>query len=189
MFTIIATALVKTLASYLFGNYLKAHYGSVEIEGAPSWYGQEPSEAICVSTFRNGGIEALDLTKKDSKIKLRKKVSHIIEIVIYDNFKNLTPDEDQFLNSIAKDKKLPLFVDANTKFQNIKVDKDKKMVFVRSCLDKQAFINYEKNRIKELAKELVYYKSDKAFNELDNKDRPKSGHADKEFDELENEKF
>ena len=189
MFTIIATALVKTLASYLFGNYLKAHYGSVEIEGGPSWYGQEPSEAICVSTYRKGGIEELENTKNDSKIKLRKKVSHIIELVIYNNFKNLTPDEDRFLNSISKDKKLPLFVDANTKFQNIKVDEDKKMVFVRSCLDKQAFINYEKIRIKELAKNLVYYKSDKGFNELEGKDRPKSGHVDKEFDELDNEKF
>ena len=189
MLSIIATAFVKTLASYLFGNYLKAHYGSVEIDGAPSWYGTEPNEAICVSTFRNGGIEELDLTKQDSKIKLRKKVNHILEIIIYKNFKNLTPDEDAFLNSITKDKKLPLFVDGNLKFQNIKVDEGKKKVFVRSCLDKQAFIMYEKTRVKELAKELSYYKSDKAFNELDNKSRPKSGRADKEFDELEKEKF
>ena len=188
MISLIATAMLKTLTSYLFGSYLKAHYGSVEIDGAPSWYGQEPSEAICVSTYNKGGLEKLEITKKESKIKLRKKVNHILEIVIYKNFKNLTPDEEAFLNSIYKDKKLPLFVDANTKFQNIKVDEDKHMVFVRSCLDKQALINYEKNRVKELKKDVTYYKEDKAFNELDNKDRPQSGTADKFFNELEKEK-
>ena len=185
----IATALVKTLSSYLFSSYLKAHYGSVEIDGAPSWYGEEPDEAICVSTYRNGGIEELEFTKNDSKIKLRKKVNHILELVIYNNFKNLTPDEEDFLNKIAKDKKLPLFVDSNTKFQNIKVDEDEKKVFVRSCLDKEALINYEKNRVKELSKNLTYYKADKGFDELEGKETPASGHAAKEFEELENSDF
>jgi len=185
----IATALVKTLSSYLFSAYLKSHYGSVEVDGAPSWYGSEPDDAICVSTYRNGGIEELELTKEDSKIKLRKKVNHIIELVIYKNFKNLTPDEEEFLNKISKDKKLPLFVDSNTKFQNIKVDEDEKKVFVRSCLDKKALIEYEKNRVKELTKNLTYYKSDKAFDELNGKETLDSGHAAKEFDELENSDF
>jgi hypothetical protein len=189
MFEGIAFALIKTLGSYLFGGYLKAHYGSVDIEGAPSWYGTEPAEAICVSTYNKGGLEKLELTKKQSKIKLNKKINHIIEIVIYQNFKNLKSDEEKFLESVQKDKKLPLFVDANMKFQNIKVDKDKKMVFVRSCLDKEAFIKYEKNRVKELQKDLSFYKSDKAFDELD--DKKKTNNKDKEdksFSELDKEK-
>jgi len=189
MVTMIATALIKSLTSFLFGNYLKAHYGSVEIDGAPSWYGQSPDEAICVSTYNNGGLEKLEITKNNSKIKLRKKVNHIIEMVVYKNFKNLTPDESDFLDKITHDKKLPIFVDANLKFQNIKVDKDKHKVFVRSCLDKQALINYEKTRLKELKKDLAYYKSDKAINELENNKHINSSHADKEFKELENSKF
>jgi hypothetical protein len=189
MFEGIAFALVKTLASYLFGGYLKAHYGSVEIEGAPSWYGSEPDEAICVSTYNKGGLDKLELTKKQSKIKLNKRINHIIEIVIYQNFKHLKSDEEKFLESIQKDEKLPLFVDSNMKFQNIKVDEDKKMVFVRSCLDKEAFIKYEKNRVKELQKNLTFYKSDKAFDELDeNKKVKNSDVEDKAFSELDNEK-
>ena len=184
MFAGLAFALAKTLASYLFGGYLKAHYGSLNIEGAPSWYGEEPSEAICVSTYNNGGLEKLILTKNQSKIKLNKRINHIIEVVVYQNFKNLTPDEEQFLKSIEKDKKLPLFVDANMKFQNIKVDEDKHMVFVRSCLDKEAFIKYEKSRLKELQKDVVFYKSDKAFDTLEGKPHPESGRVDKAFDEL-----
>jgi hypothetical protein len=184
MFTVIATAMLKSLTSYLFGGYLKAHYGSVEIDGAPSWYGQEPKEAICVSTYRNGGLSQLDDTKRDAKILLNRKVGHILEIVIYQNFQNLKPDEEAFLNSIKKDKKLSLFVDANTRFQNIKVDNEKHKVFVRSCLDKEAFIKYEKKRVKELSKDLTFYKSDKAFDELDGKSHPKSGRDDKAFDEL-----
>ena len=185
----IATALVKTLASYLFSGYLKAHYGSVEIDGAPSWYGKEPEEAICVSTYKNGDIEQLERTKEDAKLKLQNRVSHILEIVIYKNFQNLTPDEENFLNRIKKDKKLKLFVDANTKFQNIKVDNEENKVFVRSCLDKNGLINYEKVRVKELSKNLTYYKADKAFNELDNKNYNKSGRKDKIFDELDKEEF
>ena len=184
MFEGIAFALIKALGNYLFGEYLKAHYGSIEIKGAPSWYGREPSEAICVSTYNNGGLEKLELTKKQSKIKLNKKIGHIVEIVIYQNFKNLKPDEDKFLENIQKDKKLPLFVDAYIKFQNIKVDKNKKMVYVRSCLDKKVFIKYEKSRIKELQKNLAFYKADKSFDELEGKPHPKSGRDDKAFDEL-----
>jgi hypothetical protein len=184
MFESITIALVKTLASYIFGGYLKAHYGSVEIEGAPSWYGKEPYEAICVSTYNYGGLDKLEITKKESKIKLDKRVKDIIKSVIYQNFKNLKPDEEKFLESIQKDKNLPLFVATNIKFQNIKVDKDKKMVFIRSCLNKKAFINYEKNKIKELKKEVIFYKSDKAFKELDDKKHIKSGRDDKAFEEL-----
>ena len=61
------------------------------------------------------------------------------------------------------------------------------MVFVRSCLDKQALINYEKNRVKELKKDVTFYKEDKAFKELDGKKRPTSGDADKFFNELDKE--
>lgn len=184
MFEGIVVALAKTLASYLFGGYLKNHYGSIEIDGAPSWYAREPREAICVSTYNKGGLEKLELIKKEAKIKLTKKINHIIEIVIYKNFKNLKADEEEFLKSVEKDKKLPLFVDANIKFQNIKVDKDKHMVFVRSCLDKMAFIKYEKKRLKELKKDLIFYKSDKLFNELENKSYYKDNKAFEELDKI-----
>ena len=185
MFEGIAFALLKTLTSYLFSGYLKSHYGSIEIEGAPFWYGKEPEEAICVSSYERGGLEKLDLTKEKAKIKLNKRINHILEIVTYKNFKNLKPDEEKFLETIEKDKKLPLFIDANIRFQNIKVDKKKKMVFVRSCLDKKAFIEYEKSRIKELQKEVIFYKADKSFDELEGKSYPKSGREDKAFQELE----
>jgi hypothetical protein len=190
MFEGIAFALVKTLASYLFNGYLKTHYGSVDIEGGPFWYGREGSDEICVSTYRNGGIEKLEITKNDAKIKLRKKINNIIEIVIYQNFKNLKSDEEKFLDRIEKDKKLPLFVDANIKYKNIKVDEDKNMVFVRSCIKKNSFIEYEKKRIKEIQKKLTYYKADKAFDELkgQKKNIDEFDEEDKAFDELEKEK-
>ena len=181
----IATALVKTLASYLFSAYLKAHYGSTEIDGAPSWYGQEPKEAVCVSVYKDGGIEQLNATKNLSKEEVYKKIKHILEVVIYKNFKHLTPDEEAFLNSVKNDPKLKLFIDSNIKFQNILEDEDEKKVFIRTCLDKEGLINYEKNRVKDLVKQLSFYKSDKGFADLENKKRVESGRIDKEFRELE----
>jgi hypothetical protein len=189
MLSIIGTAMLKSLTSYLFGNYLKSQYGSIEIDGAPNWYGTESKELICLSTYRDGELSQLDDTKRDAKILLNRKVGHILEVVIYQNFKNLKPDEETFLNSIKKDKKLSLFIDANTKFQNIRVDNKKHKVFVRTCLDKKAFIKYEKDRIKELSKNLTFYKADKAFDELEGKSYPKSGRDDKAFDELDGKEF
>ena len=189
MLAVIGTAMLKSLTSYLFGSYLKAHYGSLEIDGAPNWYGTESKEVICLSTYRDGDLSQLDNTKRDAKIQLNKKVGHILEVVIYQNFKNLKPDEEAFLNSIKKDKKLSLFIDANTKFQNIKVDDEENRVFIRTCLDKKSLIKYEKDRIKELSKDLTFYKADKAFDELEGKSHPKSGRDDKAFDELDGKEF
>ena len=86
MFEAIILGMAKSLASYLFGGYLKAHYGSVEIDGAPSWYGQEPKEAICVSTYRNGGLSQLDDTKRDAKILLNRKVLSNIAVLFPKTF-------------------------------------------------------------------------------------------------------
>jgi hypothetical protein len=167
MFEAIILGMAKSLASYLFGGYLKAHYGSVEIDNAPSWYGKEPREAVCVSDYSPyGGIQKIEIVKNRTKIGLKNRIDKIISVVIYQNFKNLTPDEDNFLNRVKKDTKLPLFIEANMRFQNIKVDK-KGRVFVRSCIDKNNLINYEKRRLKKLSKELSYYKSDKAFEEME----------------------
>jgi hypothetical protein len=189
MFEGLAFALVKTLATYLFNGYLKNHYGSIDIEGGPFWYGREPSNEICVSTYRNGGLEELELTKNNAKIKLTKKINNIIGIVIYQNphFKHLKADEEKFLDRIKSDKKLPLFVDANLEYKNIKVDKDKRMVFVRSCVKKDSFIKYEKERIEEIRKKLTYYKADKAFDELKGKKKrniDEFDEEDKAFHEL-----
>ena len=68
MFEAIILGMAKSLASYLFSGYLKAHYGSIEIDNAPSWYGKEPREAVCVSDYSPyGGIQKIEIVKNRTK--------------------------------------------------------------------------------------------------------------------------
>lgn len=184
----IGLALLKTLSSYMFGEYLKESYGSTDIDGAPSWYGTESRYEVCVSTFKRGKLESVEEAKKESQIKLQKKIEKIIDVIIYKKFKNLKPDEEALLQAIAKDKKLGLFIRSSTNYKNIKYDEDEKIAFVRNCILKEDFIDYEKKRVKLLTRDLSYYKSDKAFDELKTGEiKKKSTQSDKAFDELNEE--
>ena len=172
MIEIISVCLLKTLTSYLFGAYLKSYWGSIDLNGAPFWYGKEDSDEICVSNYKDGGLDKLDLIKKEAKIKLTKKLSSILEYVVNNDkkFKNLKEDEEEYLESLIKDKKLYEFVDLNSYYKNQEIDKDENRVFVRACVKKEEFIKFEEKRVKELSKNLTIYKGKKAFRELDNDD-------------------
>jgi len=186
MLAIIAVAAVKAITSYLTTAYMKTHFGSVDIEGAPFWYGRESSEEICVSDATKGGVIEVDTEKNRVKIKLQNKLSNIVSYAIHTNkrFSNLKPDEENFLNSIIKDKKLKWFVDKNGYYKNIKADENKHMIFIRMCVTKNAFIKYEKNRIKTLQKEMSMYKAGKGFDELEGKKNNFNDPEDNAFREL-----
>ena len=190
MLSIIAIAVLKSITCYLTTAYMKSHFGSVDIQGAPYWYGREDRDEICVSDVKKGDVSQLDTEKKLIKIKLEKKLSKIVQYAIHSNkrFSNLKQDEEAFLNSIINDKKLKWFVGENGYYKNIKVDEDKHMIFARMCVKKDNFINYEKKRIKELSKDLTIYKADKNFNELDGKNQNLNNNdeEDKDFKELDN---
>ena len=186
MIELIAAAAIKAITSYLVTGYMKTHFGSIEIEGAPYWYGRESENEICISDFKKGGIEELESEKEKAKRKLEKKLSTIISYAIHSNkyFSNLKKDEEEFLNSIINDSRLSFLVNKNRYYKNIKVDKDKNIIFIRVCIDKEKFINYEKERIKNLEKQLLYYKEDKMFNEMEGKSINSNNPEDKAFEEL-----
>ncbi len=58
----IALALMKTLATYLFKNYVLMQ-SKINIEGAPNWYMQNVSNQVCVYDYKTGGMEAVDAAK------------------------------------------------------------------------------------------------------------------------------
>jgi hypothetical protein len=186
MLEIIVISIVKAITSYVTTSYLKNHYGSIDIQGAPFWYGREPSELICSSTFKYGSMEQIDTAKKQAVIKLNKKLSAVINDAIYENkkFKHLKPDEEAFIQKIINDKQLLKFVTNKIIYKNIKYDEDKNIVFVRGCVTKKDFISFETDRVKELSKELTFYKSDKAFKELNGSEDKFNDRESKAFREL-----
>ena len=188
MLTAIAVAAVKAITGYLVTSYMKMSSGSIDIEGAPFWYGRELDSEICVSDARRGGVLELDREKKAVKVKLQKRLSSILDSAIHTNsrFSNLKPDEENFLDSIIHDKKLGWFVAQNGVYKNIKVDEDRDMIFIRMCVSKDDFINFEKRRVKTLQKEMTLYRSDKAFDELEGKENNFTDRENKSFRELDN---
>jgi len=98
----IALSLIKALSSFIFSKMLV--YSDINIQGAPSWYQNQESAYICVSTFQQGGLESVDIAKNKSKRLLTDKINEIMEIVVYDNFRKLDNESEKtFIKTFLKD--------------------------------------------------------------------------------------
>ncbi|MCA1927741.1 MAG: hypothetical protein LDL13_03695 [Calditerrivibrio sp.] len=163
----IALSLVKTLSSFLFSKMLV--YSDINIQGAPSWYQKADSEYVCVSTYNEGGLEAVDVAKDNAKKLLINKINEIIEIVVYDNYRNLQDKSEKlFISTFLKDEELPTFVNKNIDYKNIEYIEKSKLAFVRGCIGKDTLLGYEKERIGIIKNKLTHKRADNAFDELDN---------------------
>jgi hypothetical protein len=163
----IAVSLLKTLSSFLFSKMLV--YSDINIQGAPSWFQQPDSAYICVSTYQEGGLESVDIAKDKAKRLMASKINEVMEIVVYDNYRNLeNPSEKVFIKTFLKDEDLPVFVNKNIEFKNIEYVKKVHITFVRGCIDKNTILGYEKERIDLIRKKLSHKRADEAFEELDN---------------------
>jgi len=120
----IALSLIKAfIFIYLFKNCLV--YSDINIQGAPSWYQNQESAYICVSTFQQGGLESVDIAKNKSKRLLTDKINEIMEIVVYDNFRKLDNESEKtFIKTFLKDDDLPIFVNKTTEYRNIEYVKN-----------------------------------------------------------------
>ncbi|MCX8083683.1 MAG: hypothetical protein N3C60_02045 [Calditerrivibrio sp.] len=162
----IAVSLVKTLSSFLFSKMLV--YSDVNIQGAPSWFHKPESAYVCVSTYQEGGLESVDIAKDKAKKMMISKINEIMEIVVYDNYRNLeNKSEKAFVKSFVKDDDLHIFVNKNIDFRNIEYVKKVNITFVRGCVDKNTIIEYEKERIDMIRKKLTHKRADEAFDELE----------------------
>lgn len=163
----IALSLVKTLSSFLFSKMLV--YSDVKIQGAPSWYQKADSAYVCVSTYNSGGLEAVEIAKDNAKKILINKINEIMEIVVYDNYRNIEDKSEKlFIKTFLKDEDLPVFVNKNIDYKNIEYIEKSKLAFVRGCIGKDVILSYEKERIGIIKNKLTHKRAENAFDELDN---------------------
>jgi len=163
----IALALMKTLATYLFKNYILMQT-KVNIEGAPSWYMQNVSSQVCVYDHQTGGMEAVDAAKAAAYPKMEKELSNIIEAVIYENFSNLKDlKEKAFVMRFKNDAEAPVFVRKNMSFPGIEYKKTQRIAFVKACIDKDVILKYQQVRTDTIQYELTHKRANDAFDELD----------------------
>ena len=167
MLVLITGALVETLVKHMFKNYLDAR-DQIEIGGAPSWYMAPVEDKMCVFTHKSGGLDMIDIAKDNAKLKMIKKINGTIDIVIYENMKNIQNEkEKEVVNKWKKDSNLPVFINQNLDYSRVSFEDEINTTFVRACISNQTIITYQSERLKNIKKEVLKFKSRSAMDEMD----------------------
>lgn len=175
---IIALKLIATLTGFLFEGYLDT-FKTVEIEGAPNWYQKSSNNQILLGYgYEIGGITSIEIAKEHCKKDLINKINKSVQVSIEDNFKHIkNAKEKEIVRLFATDSNLQIFVDKNLKFEKIEHLEAKEkgifqkervaQTFVGCAMPKQSILNYQKERLSEISKAVVNFKSDRAIEELE----------------------
>jgi len=178
MLLLITSALVESLTKHMFSKYLDS-LDKVDIGGAPSWYMQPVDDDMCVFSHKSGEIDTVDFVKNKARIKMIKKIDDTIDIIIYENIKNITNEkEKELVNQWKVDSNLPVFVNKNLDYSRVSYEDEIKATFVRACIPKKIFIDYQSNRLEIIKKEVLKFKSKSAIIEMENELSGKKGEKD-----------
>lgn len=174
----LSITLLKALATYLFKTYVFLQ-SNVKIDGAPYWYMQNTSKAVCVYASATGGLEAVDTAKAASSQKMAGELSRIMQAVVYDGYHNLKdPKEKAFVNSFVNDPDASIFVNKSIQYPNVEYISKQRTAYVKGCIDKQTIIDYQTERADKIKYELTHMRADNAFDELGNADPTIKGEPD-----------
>jgi hypothetical protein len=164
---VIATALTETLVKHMFKKYLDER-DKIELGGAPSWYMVELDDKLCTFAHNKGGLDSVEIAKKDATIKMRKQIGKIVEVVIYDNMQNVKNEKEKAIVDKWKvDSNLPVFVDKHLDYSRIAYEDEVDTTFVRACIPRQIIFDYQKNRLEGIKSAVLAQKSSSAFGDLD----------------------
>lgn len=167
MLVVITGALVETLVKHMFSNYLDEK-DKIEIGGAPSWYMMPVENEMCTFAHKSGGMDMIDFTKDQTKIKMAKKINDIIEITIYDNTKNVKNIKEKSVIEAWKiDSNLPVFVKKHINYSRVSYEDEIQTTFVRGCISNDTIISYQKERLEQIKQAVLNAKANNAFDELD----------------------
>ncbi len=167
----ILEAIAITFVKFFTNMLLKAAFSNmdgIKIDGAPSWFYKSDKAKLCVYSFEKGGLEAVEKAKKKAGIMMLEKINGIVEIVIYDNYRNITdPDEKAFINKIKEDEYLPVFVKKNLTYPRVEYKEKINTAFIKACIPNETIIEYQAERSQKIAKNLSLFRAEKGFEELE----------------------
>lgn len=167
MLAVITSALVETLVKHMFQKELDAR-DRIEIGGAPSWYMMPVEDQMCVFSHKGGGMDSIEIAKENSKIKMKKKIDGLIEVVIYDNLNNIQNQKEKaVVKAWKRDSKLPVFINKNMNFSRVSYEDEIETTFVRACIPNEVMLNYQKDRLTKIKKEVLKVKVNSAFDDMD----------------------
>lgn len=165
-------AVAITFVKFLTNMLLTGLFGgaaNVNIEGAPSWFHKTDKARLCVSTYADGGMESIERAKKKAGIAMVKKIDDVIEVVVYENYRNIEDQkEKEFIHQMKEDEYLPIFVKRSMNYRNVEYIKKQRRTFVQGCIDNAELIQYQDERAKKMVKKLSHFRADRGFDELEN---------------------
>ena len=179
MLEVIILKLITTLTGYLFSATLDS-FKSIEVEGAPSWYGKNlDHDNLYAYGYARGNIESIEVARENCKITMIRRINDINEIVTYDNFRNIQdPKEKALINEFKNDSDIRLFVNKTMQFEKIEhfEAEEKGMLtkarpaqtFAGGMIPKKFIIDYQKERLDKIKGSLTHFRADNNFDELDN---------------------
>jgi hypothetical protein len=168
MLSVIACALVSSFTKYVATKAFNS-LDEVKIGGAPSWYMKPTSDNMCVFTHSKGGLDSIEIAKKNATIKMTRNINNVVEISIYDNTKQIKdPKEKSMIKLWSKDTNLNMFVRKNIDYNKIVYEDNIDTTFVRACIPNKTIIDYQDERLKKIKDELLNFKVNSAFDELEN---------------------
>ncbi|MEA3512850.1 MAG: hypothetical protein U9R37_04560, partial [Campylobacterota bacterium] len=178
MVLLITSALVETLTKHMFGNYLEQR-DQIEIGGAPSWYMMPVDDEMCAFAHKKGSMDYIDRVKEKSSFKLKRKIDDTIEIVIYDNLKNIKNEKEKaVVNQFKKDIDLPVFIKKNVRYSRVSYEDEINTTFVRACIPKTTIISYQEERLKKIKNEVLNVKVNNAFDDMEREQTKTTGYKD-----------
>jgi len=165
MISVIATAVLNSFIKHLVNSSFEK-VENIDIQGAPSWYMKPLENNTCVYDYEKGDLADIENAKNHTNIKMVRKINGIIEITLYDKYKQINnPKEKYLLKKFSNDPNLKLFVDKNIQFHNLKF-KDNS-IFIRACIPNTKIIQYQKERLNLISQKITNHRANEAFSELD----------------------
>ena len=178
MLEAIILKLITTLTGYLFSATIDS-YKSIEIEGAPSWYGKNlDHDNFYAYGYARGDMESVESARENCKTAMVYRLNDLNEIIIYDNFRNIKePKEQALINAYKNDTELKVFVNKAMQFEKIEhFDAQEKgfltnarpaQTFAGGMIPKTAIIAYQKERLEKIKTSLSTLRFNQGMDELD----------------------
>jgi len=176
----IALTLIKTLASFIFNQYLVSTQ-TIEIDGAPNWYYQSESEKICSFSVIDGDYRNINRLKIDLLHNLQLELKTLNDKAIYQTLNNIESEFDKnVLKEFRHNRELNDFIRFNIKYSKIVYQDDINRVFGKSCINKNLVLHFNQTRLQKIVQRISVHKADVQFQEM------KTGHSENRyFQELE----
>jgi hypothetical protein len=163
----LAFALVKAFITFMFEQHLE-NMQSVKLEGTPGWYAQQTKNHICESGYASGSLQAVDASKANARISMAKRIQQAMESVAYESYRNRAePTEQALIKQFTVDTNLPAFINASVVYENIEYREKSMLAFTRVCISKERMVNYQKERVTLLSKNISIYRRTRSMDELE----------------------